>query len=100
MTLVATNEIELMEDFCQRILPAYAAGRASSELVADDGVGRSLVPPGTGAYRDFSHLASEIPLFDAAKCVGCMDCVNACPDTAILGKALPEAILTEHLAVW
>ena len=97
MTLVATNEIELLEDFRQRILPAYAAGRAS-ELVADEGVGRSLVPPGTGAYRDFSHLALEIPLFDAAKCVGCMDCVNACPDTAILGKALPEAILTEQLA--
>ena len=27
----------------------------------------------------------------ARRCVGCMTCVNACPDTAILGIALPES---------
>ena len=85
-------------DFRDRILPAYAGGRASDELVADCGLARSLVPPGTGAFRDFSHLAPELPIFDAAKCVGCMDCVNVCPDTAILGKALPEAMLEAGLA--
>ena len=101
MTLVETSEIGLLvdfDDFRNRILPAYAAGRAAQELIAGDDLGRSLVPPGTGAFRDFSHLAPEIPLFDAAKCVGCMDCVNACPDTAILGKALPEAVLNERFA--
>ncbi|MBE0608778.1 MAG: 4Fe-4S binding protein [Dehalococcoidia bacterium] len=101
MTLVETSEIDLLvdfQDFRDRVLPAYAAGRAANGLAADDGLGRSLVPPGTGAFRDFSHLAPEIPVFDAARCVGCMDCVNVCPDTAILGKALPEAILDEQFA--
>jgi pyruvate/2-oxoacid:ferredoxin oxidoreductase beta subunit/Pyruvate/2-oxoacid:ferredoxin oxidoreductase delta subunit len=101
MTLVRTSDIDLLvdfQDFRDRILPAFAAGRAAQDLVADDGLGRSLVPPGTGAFRDFSHLAPDIPVFDAAKCVGCMDCVNVCPDTAILGKALQGTILDEEFA--
>ncbi|MBA4179443.1 MAG: thiamine pyrophosphate-binding protein [Anaerolinea sp.] len=99
MTVKEAN-VELLldvEDFRSRILPAYASGRASRDLEADDALGRSLVPPGTGALRDFSHLAAEVPLFIADKCIGCMECVNACPDTAILGKALPEDVLNESL---
>ena len=36
-------------------------------------------------------IAPEIPEFIAANCVGCMDCVTECPDTAILGKVIPKA---------
>ncbi|HSM39047.1 MAG TPA: thiamine pyrophosphate-dependent enzyme, partial [Candidatus Limnocylindrales bacterium] len=84
---------EYVDDFNRGIVPAYRQGTADSQLPADGGVARSIIPPGTAAVRDFSHLAPQIPELDAAKCVGCMACVSACPDTAILGVAIPEAQL-------
>jgi len=100
MTVVQPSEIELVDvdDFRARVLPAYAAGRASQQLPADCDLARSILPPGTGEYRDFSHLAPELPVFIPDRCVGCMECVNACPDTAILAKALPEAAVDEALS--
>ncbi len=82
-----------IQDFNDRILRYYNEGTAEYGLEADESVARSLVPAGTGAARDFSYVAPEIPQFDADKCVGCMECVTQCPDTAILGKAIPEADL-------
>ncbi|MCZ7627135.1 MAG: 4Fe-4S binding protein [Candidatus Methylomirabilis sp.] len=84
-------------DFNERIIGAYAAGTGERSLPADVGVARSLIPPGTGALRDFSYIAPEIPLFDHTKCVGCMSCVTECPDTAILGKAIPRSHLEAEL---
>ncbi|HET6380740.1 MAG TPA: thiamine pyrophosphate-dependent enzyme [candidate division Zixibacteria bacterium] len=88
----ATPEIDAyVDDFWRAILPAYNRGTADAGLPADVSAARSLIPPGTAATRDFSHLAPEIPELIADRCVGCMACVNACPDTAILGVALPES---------
>ncbi len=84
-------------NFCERIVGAYARGREDS-LEADEYAARSLMPPASGLRRSFRTLAPEIPEFLAEACVGCMDCVNECPDTAILAKvALPET-LEEKLA--
>ncbi len=77
-------------DFNRSIVGAYGAGTADAGLPADVGLARSIVPPGTAAARDFSYLALQIPAFVREACVGCMSCVTACPDTAILGIALPE----------
>ena len=82
-----------VEQFAASVIPAYRRGVADRELPAETGVARSLIPPGTAALRDFSGLAPRIPEFLLDKCVGCMACVNACPDTAILGIAIPEADL-------
>lgn len=82
-----------VEDFARSVVPAYRTGVADRELPADDAVARSIVPPGTSAVRDFSTLAPRIPQLVAERCVGCMACVSACPDTAILGIATPEAEL-------
>jgi pyruvate/2-oxoacid:ferredoxin oxidoreductase beta subunit/Pyruvate/2-oxoacid:ferredoxin oxidoreductase delta subunit len=82
-----------VDDFNTGVVGAYATGRGDAELPADSGVARSVIPPGTAATRDFSGLAPRIPELDAAACVGCMSCVNACPDTAILGMAQPESVL-------
>ncbi len=79
-----------VEDFNRSIVSAYRRGVADAELVADVGLARSIIPPGTAATRDFSRLAPRIPDFVRELCVGCMSCVSACPDTAILGVALPE----------
>lgn len=79
-----------VDDFNRRVIGAYQEGKGSAVLPADLGIARSLIPAGTGALRDFSYIAPEIPAFDFEKCVGCMSCVTQCPDTAILGKAIPE----------
>jgi len=81
-------------DFNRSIVGAYGAGTADAGLPADAGLARSIVPPGTAAARDFSYLALQIPEFVREACVGCMSCVNACPDTAILGIALPHDDVT------
>lgn len=85
-------------DFNARVIGAYEKGTGSQELPADVGVARSLIPPGTAALRDFSYLAPEIPELIAERCVGCMTCVTECPDTAILGKAIPAPRLEAELA--
>lgn len=86
-----------VDDFNRRVIGAYQEGKGSAELPADLGVARSLIPPGTGALRDFSYIAPEIPQFDWEKCVGCMTCVTECPDTAILGKAVPASKVEQAL---
>jgi pyruvate/2-oxoacid:ferredoxin oxidoreductase beta subunit/Fe-S-cluster-containing hydrogenase component 2 len=82
-----------VDDFGASIVPAYRRGVADAELPADTGIARSLIPAGTAAARDFSRLAPRIPQLIAEKCVGCMACVNACPDAAILGVVTPEPAL-------
>lgn len=83
--------------FCQHVIAGYNRG-AEPELEADIYVGRSLIPPATAALRDFSQLAPDIPEFIPDKCVGCMECVSQCPDTAILAGVVEPATLDEALA--
>jgi pyruvate/2-oxoacid:ferredoxin oxidoreductase beta subunit/Pyruvate/2-oxoacid:ferredoxin oxidoreductase delta subunit len=85
-------------DFNERVVGAYNSGLAERGLPADDPVARSVIPAATGALRDFSYIAPEIPEFIGANCVGCMECVTQCPDTAILGKVAEPAQLEEYLA--
>ncbi|MEE9274639.1 MAG: 4Fe-4S binding protein, partial [bacterium] len=84
--------------FNESIVGAFNDGSAELGLDADIQVSRSLVPAGTGAYRDFSYIAPDIPELIYEKCVGCMDCVTQCPDTAILGVAVSEKELDARLA--
>ncbi len=83
--------------FCGRVIDYYNRG-AEPELEADVYVARSLLPPATAALRDFSQLAPDIPEFIPDKCVGCMECVTQCPDTAILAKVVEPATLEQALA--
>ncbi len=87
-----TNADEVVDraKFFSRVLPLYEKGVGDIELEADLDLARSAVPAGSGAPRDFSFIAPEIPEFIAANCVGCMDCVTECPDTAILAKVIPK----------
>src|SRR4026208_445538 len=94
---IRINVVDI-EDFNSRVVGAYEAGTAEKGLEADDQVAPSVVPAGTGAFRDFSSIAPDIPEFIAESCVGCRDCVTECPDTAILGKVAEPAALEEHLS--
>ena len=105
--MVITREMKIADfnanvvdvaDFNERVVGAYNTGLAEKGLEADDLLARSIVPAGTGALRDFSYIAPDIPVFIAENCVGCMDCVTECPDTAILGKVAEPATLEERLA--
>jgi pyruvate ferredoxin oxidoreductase beta subunit len=86
-----------VEEFGRTVVPAYRRGIADRELPADVGLARSVIPPGTAATRDFSHLAPRIPELLAEKCVGCMACVSACPDTAIVASVVPESQLEPRI---
>ena len=77
-------------DFHECIVSSYHRGAADWQLTADDAVASSFVPPGTAALRDFSYIAPMIPAFLPDGCVGCMECVTACPDTAILAKVIGQ----------
>jgi pyruvate ferredoxin oxidoreductase beta subunit len=80
------------------VVPAYQAGTADRDLPAGADIARSIIPPGTAAVRDFSHLAPTIPEFVAERCVGCMACVSTCPDSAILATVVPAAELETRIA--
>lgn len=94
---VRVNIVDV-EDFNSRVVGAYEAGTAEKGLEADVQVGRSVIPAATAAFRDFSYIAPDIPEFITENCVGCMDCVTECPDTAILGKVTEPATLEQRLS--
>ncbi len=87
-----------IEDFNTRIIGAYNNGQAENGLPADITTAQSIVPAGTGVLRDFSYITPEIPEYIPENCVGCMECVTECPDTAILGKVIEEKDLEKELA--
>src|SRR5216117_2618806 len=94
---IRVNVVDI-EDFNSRVVGAYNDGTAEKGLEADDQVARSIIPAATGAFRDFSYIAPDIPEFITENCVGCMDCVTECPDTAILGKVAEPAALEQGLS--
>jgi pyruvate/2-oxoacid:ferredoxin oxidoreductase beta subunit/NAD-dependent dihydropyrimidine dehydrogenase PreA subunit len=93
---ITLNVVDIA-DFNERVVGAYNSGLAERGLPADAMTSRSVVPAGTGALRDFSYIAPDIPEFIPQNCVGCMECVTECPDTAILGKIAEPAVLQEAL---
>src|SRR5947209_666160 len=94
---IRANVVDV-DDFNERVVGAYNSGLAERGLPADDQMARSVVPAATGALRDFSYIAPDIPEFIAVNCVGCMECVTQCPDTAILGKVAEPQTLEQYLA--
>src|SRR5213079_449506 len=92
------DEVVDAKNFFNRVIPLYERGVGDIDLEADLDTARSVVPAASGAPRDFSFIAPEIPEFISPNCVGCMDCVTECPDTAILGKVIPKAQMEAALA--
>jgi pyruvate/2-oxoacid:ferredoxin oxidoreductase beta subunit/NAD-dependent dihydropyrimidine dehydrogenase PreA subunit len=78
------------EDRAREVVQAYNTGGGSSQG-ADEFVANSVIPAATGSFRDFSYIAPDLPELIAENCVGCMDCVQNCPDTAIFGKVSSQA---------
>ncbi|MDP7133828.1 MAG: thiamine pyrophosphate-dependent enzyme, partial [Planctomycetota bacterium] len=91
------TEVVNTQHFNERVIDLYERGYGDLELEADLDAARSVIPSGTGALRDFSFIAPDIPEFIARNCVACMDCVTECPDTAILAKVIPEEQINASL---
>lgn len=83
-------ELVDVAEFWNRTLHAYEQGVGDRDLPADAAMARSLLPPSTSAMRDFWSMTPEIPEFIPEACVGCMECVTECPDTAILARVIAE----------
>ena len=47
-------------DFNERVVGAYNENVAEKGLAADEQVARSVVPAGTGAFRDFSFVCGLV----------------------------------------
>lgn len=85
------------DEFNSCVVCAYNGGTAEKTLPADLASAMSWIPPATSMLRDFSYISPEIPQFRADQCVGCMECVTECPDTAILGRVIPNSQLGAQL---
>ncbi len=86
-----------LERFDEAVLKPYLEGRGEHDVVADELAARSLIPPATGAKRDFSAVAPEIPTYNPDKCIACMECVMQCPDAAIHARVSTEEQIAEAL---
>ena len=98
--LIAPQTLDIadyIDDFNRNVIDAYRRGVADVDLPADRGVARSLIAPATAGVRDFSTLSPLIPQLTAEKCVGCMACVSACPDSAIMATAQPKTSLAKAI---
>ena len=42
-----------------------------------------FMPPASGAMKDKGLFRRSVPLFDADKCTGCLECTMVCPDAAL-----------------
>jgi hypothetical protein len=49
-----------VEDFFNRVITGYNEGSGDDDLAADTGLARSIIPAGTGAYRDFRKTARAV----------------------------------------
>ena len=54
---------------------------------ADPNMSMSLMPAGTGMYRDMTQIRFEYPQYIPEKCTACGDCYTVCPDSALPGLA-------------
>ncbi len=87
------RELPVLDLVRDVVVPAYGGVGGGDDLPADEVFARSIVPPGTAAARDMRRLAPALPVLDPERCVGCMACVSACPDSALVAMAQPEPFI-------
>jgi pyruvate-ferredoxin/flavodoxin oxidoreductase len=54
----------------------------------------SVVPAGTSKYKDMGFMGTQLPVWDATKCIACGMCAASCPDSAlhstVTDKPIPD----------
>ncbi len=51
-----------------------------------------VVPSATSRYRDMSYIGTQIPVWNAQKCIACGMCATLCPDSAIYSTITDKPI--------
>ena len=83
------------EDFNSRVIGAYNDGTAEKGLEADDQVARSIIPAATGALRDFSYIAPEIPESPCPSVAGS----TTLPRMAVSGHSVTQSMHPTQFSV-
>jgi pyruvate-ferredoxin/flavodoxin oxidoreductase len=51
-----------------------------------------IVPAGTSRYKDVSFIGTQIPVYDASKCIACGLCTASCPDSALISTVTDRPV--------
>jgi pyruvate-ferredoxin/flavodoxin oxidoreductase len=51
-----------------------------------------IVPAGTSRYRDMSYIGTQLPVYDASKCIACGLCTASCPDSALISTVTDRPV--------
>ncbi|MEJ2671485.1 MAG: 2-oxoacid:acceptor oxidoreductase family protein [Deltaproteobacteria bacterium] len=51
-----------------------------------------IVPSGTSRYRDMSFIGTQMPVYDASKCIACGLCTASCPDSALISTVTDRPV--------
>jgi pyruvate-ferredoxin/flavodoxin oxidoreductase len=51
-----------------------------------------VVPAATSRFKDMSFIGTQIPVWDATKCIACGMCTALCPDSALYSTVTDEMI--------
>lgn len=99
VTMTAKDElgtikpVNLMEDFQETFRQEMVEPLLEGKKVPWDRF-ISVVPAGTSKYKDMSFMGTQLPVWDATKCIACGMCAASCPDSAlhstITDKPVPE----------
>ncbi len=54
-----------------------------------------VVPAATSRYRDMSYIGTQLPVYDAGKCIACGLCTASCPDSALYSTITDRPIPDE-----
>jgi pyruvate-ferredoxin/flavodoxin oxidoreductase len=54
-----------------------------------------VVPAATSRYRDMSYIGTQLPVYDASKCIACGLCTASCPDSALYSTITERPIPDE-----
>ncbi|MCL6270140.1 2-oxoacid:acceptor oxidoreductase family protein [Sansalvadorimonas sp. 2012CJ34-2] len=82
----SSNPQSSLHDFWDKVGSFYVKGQGNDNP-ADPNMSMSLMPAGTGMYRDMTQIRFEYPKYIPEKCTACGDCYTVCPDSALPGLA-------------
>ncbi len=51
-----------------------------------------IVPAGTSRYRDMSYIGTQLPVWNAEKCIACGVCTTQCPDSALISTVTDRPV--------
>ena len=79
---VSKDGVSDLHKFWDDTASFYAKGSGEGNP-ADPSLAMSLMPAGTGAYRDMTGIRFEYPEWVPENCTACGDCFTICPDSAL-----------------